>query len=585
MTKKLKNIPDTPNVDWLLNNVDLTFKDYIPSVVAFEFFSFIRLALGEEPENANPLAHYFLIDTIFQQDNVAFYFEARGIDYHAIKGKTAIMCCREFSKSTLIGTYLPLFIAWKGSIPGYGKVNYGLYVGDSMRNNVKTTMNTIELVFLESEWLVDQFESYRFTDEVMELVRHPSTKAELAAFERAMGMGKKKDQVPGRSKRKFAMKGVGAATGTRGTRSGLDRPQFAIFDDLVSSETDANSEVVLHGIESTIDSDVLKALHGAGNFSMIIGTPYNKKDPVYRRLESGRWVPIVFPMCKEINADMTKEEFEGVWEDRHSYEKVMKRYLDDLAENKMRSFNQELMLRITSEEDRLIPDAYLTWYKRSDIINRGGEYNWYITTDFTTTGSKGSDFSGMAVWAVNSNDDWLLVDLSLKKLELEDQYKELFRLVNRYKRFTGNIVVGIETDGQQKAHLNAVQQRMSRDNEYFTLGTQKGSSTLGIRSASVPGKKHDRFKAVVPMFQTGKIWFPEELRETASMQELLTELQYVTFLGFGSTHDDGADLITQMHIMETFSPSAVAQTAHPKDAMWFDEVEDSNSSSMNSYIV
>ena len=195
-------------VDDLLDNVDLKFEGYIPSAVAFDFFSFIRLALGEEPENANPLAHYFLIDTIFQQPNVEFYYKARGIDYNELKGRTAILCCREFSKSTLIGTFLPLFIAWKGEIPEYGKVNYGLYIGDSMRNNVKTTMNTIEKVFLESEWLLDQFESYRFTDEVVELVRHPRTKREIAEYQRAMELGKKKEQVPGRSKRTFSMKGV-----------------------------------------------------------------------------------------------------------------------------------------------------------------------------------------------------------------------------------------------------------------------------------------------------------------------------------------------------------------------------------------
>lgn len=279
-------------------------------------------------------------------------------------------------------------MAWKGEIPGYGKVNYGLYIGDSMRNNVKTTMNTIEKVFLESTWLLDQFETYRFTDEVMELVRHPRTPKEVAEYKKYTEMGKKKEQIPGRSKRTFSMKGVGALTGTRGTRSGLQRPQFAIFDDLVPSESDANSEAVLGNIESTIDSDVMKALHGGGSFAMIIGTPYNKKDPVYKRLESGSWVPVVFPICKDIRLDMPKEEFIGVWEDRHSYEKVMRRYRDDAREDKLRSFNQELMLRISSEEDRLIPDSYINWFKRSDIIHNGQDYNWYITTDFTTSGKK-----------------------------------------------------------------------------------------------------------------------------------------------------------------------------------------------------
>ena len=583
---KLDNIPEKPSVDWLLSNVDLKFEGYVPSTVAFEFFSFIRLALGEEPENANPLAHYFLIDVIFQQPNVSYYFEQRGINYEELKGSTAIMCCREFSKSTLIGTYLPLFIAWKGEIPGYGKVNYGLYIGDSMRNNVKTTMNTIELVFLESEWLIDQFESYRFTDEVMELVRHPRTPKEISVQKRALDQGKKKEQVPGRSKRKFAMKGVGAQTGTRGTRSGLDRPQFAIFDDLVASETDANSEIVLSSIESTIDSDVLEALHGAGSFSMIIGTPYNKKDPVYKRIESGAWVPVVFPICKEINADMKKEDFEGVWEDRHSFDRVKKRYNKAVKQDKVRSFNQELMLRISSDEDRLIPDSYITWFNRGDIMKRASEYSWYVTTDYTTTGDKGSDFSGIAVWAVSSNNDWLMMDLVLAKMDLVKQYRETFRLVRKYNQYTGNIQVGIETDGQQRAHIHAIKQMMVAENEYFAIAKQKGGSQEGIRSANTPGSKHDRFKATVPFFQNGKIWFPSDLKETSDMQEMLTELQYVTYMGFGSAHDDGCDLITQMTMMDIYAPTKMMKGEdmqhHP---IWYDEEDDDESSGMSSYVV
>ena len=223
----LKDIPDKLTVDWLLDNVDLTFEGYIPSVVSIEFFNFIRLTLGEEPENANSLAHYFLVDVIFMQDSVKEYLTARGIDYDSLKGRTTVLCCREFAKSTIIGSFVPLYMAWKGELPGFGKVNYGIYVGDSMRNNVKTTMNTIEQVYYESEWLQTQFESARFTDELVELIRNPRTPTEIHLYETTIAIGKKPHQVPGRSKRKFAMRGVGAQTGTRGTRSGLQRPQFA----------------------------------------------------------------------------------------------------------------------------------------------------------------------------------------------------------------------------------------------------------------------------------------------------------------------------------------------------------------------
>ena len=588
--RMLKDVPDKITVDWLLDNVDLTFEGYIPSVVSIEFFNFIRLTLGEEPENANSLAHYFLVDVIFMQDSVKEYLIARGIDYDSLKGRTTVLCCREFAKSTIIGSFVPLYMAWKGELPGFGAVNYGIYVGDSMRNNVKTTMNTIEQVYYESEWLQTQFESARFTDELVELIRNPRTPTEIHLYETTIAIGKKPHQVPGRSKRKFAMRGVGAQTGTRGTRSGLQRPQFAIIDDVIPSEADANSETVLTNIDKTIESDVLNALHGAGSFAILIGTPYNKKDPVYQRIESGAWIPVVFPICERVHEDLALKEFRGAWEDRHSYEKVMKRYMDASRSNKLRSFMQELMLRISSEKDRVIPNNYIEPFTRENILKNGAWYNWYITTDFTTTGGTGNDFSGMAVWAVSSNGDHFLVDLVLKKMELAMQYNELFRLVNKYKRYTGSIEVGIEIDGQQKIHLFAIKELMTKKNEYFTIAKQKGGLREGILSKSGKGGKEGRFSVMVPLFQAGKIWFARELEDTPAMRELRLELEYVTYdehgrVQFGSVHDDGLDLISQLSMMNIYTPSEDSKGIASKynDLIWNDDEPEENY--VSSYIV
>ena len=588
--RMLKDVPDKITVDWLLDNVDLTFEGYIPSVVSIEFFNFIRLTLGEEPENANSLAHYFLVDVIFMQDSVKEYLTVRGIDYDSLKGRTTVLCCREFAKSTIIGSFVPLYMAWKGELPGFGAVNYGIYVGDSMRNNVKTTMNTIEQVYYESEWLHTQFESARFTDELVELIRNPRTPTEIHLYETTIAIGKKPHQVPGRSKRKFAMRGVGAQTGTRGTRAGLQRPQFAIIDDVIPSEADANSETVLTNIDKTIESDVLNALHGAGSFAILIGTPYNKKDPVYQRIESGAWVPVVFPICERIHEDLVLKEFRGAWEDRHSYEKVMKRFMDASRGNKLRSFMQELMLRISSEKDRVIPNNYIEPFTRENILKNGAGYNWYITTDFTTTGGTGNDFSGMAVWAVSSNGDHFLVDLVLKKMELAMQYNELFRLVNKYKRYTGTIEVGIEIDGQQKIHLFAIKELMTKKNEYFTIAKQKGGLREGILSKSGKGGKEGRFSVMVPLFQAGKIWFARELEDTPAMRELRLELEYVTYdehgrVQFGSVHDDGLDLISQLSMMNIYTPSEDSKGIASKygDPIWNDDEPEENY--VSSYIV
>lgn len=590
--KLTRELPEDGNitVDWLLDNVDLNFTGYVPSAVAIEFFNFIRLTLGEEPENSNPMAHYFLIDVIFMQSTVTDYFTERGIDYESFKGRTVVLCCREFAKSTLIGTFVPLYMAWKGELPGFGKVNYGLYVGDSMNNNVQTTMRTIESVFNESEWLQTQFESTRFTDAIIELVRFPRSPAEIKAYNDAMDRGKKPHQVVGRSKRKFAMKGVGAQTGTRGTRSGLQRPQFAIMDDLVSSEADASSETVMKNINTTIDSDVLNALHGAGSFAILIGTPYNKTDPVYSRAESKGWVPVVFPMCETIHEDLEAHEFKSVWNDRHSYTAVMKRYKQSINDNSVRSFMQELMLRITSDKDKVVDPNWIIPFKIEDVLRKGNEYNWYITTDFTTTGGHNSDFSGIAVWAVSSNHDFLLCDLILRKQDIAYQYNDLFNIVEKYSRFTGSMRVGVEIDGQQKVHLFALKQLMVNRNTYFTLANQKGKSTEGILSRGAKGTKQDRFAATIPMFKNGKIWFSEHLKGSADFKELMQELNYVTYdesgrVIFNSKHDDGLDLISMLGLMETFAPSSIINLKKHYDPMWDDIDFNSSNSALSSYIV
>lgn len=595
VTQKVKSVSKLPeegqiSVDWLLDNVDLTFQGYIPSAIAIEFFNFIRLSLGEEPENSNPLAHYFLVDTIFMQPNVEEYFKVRGIDYDEYKGRTVVLCCREFAKSTLIGTFIPLYMAWKGELPGFGRVNYGLYVGDSMTNNVQTTMRTIESVFNESEWLQTQFESTRFTDAIIELVRHPRTPKEVRAYKNALDMGKKPVQVPGRSKRKFAMKGVGAQTGTRGTRSGLQRPQFAILDDLVPSEADASSEAVMKNINTTIDSDVLNALHGAGNFAILIGTPYNKVDPVYSRAESKGWVPIVFPICEGIHEDMEFKDFTSVWSDRHSFSAVMRRYKQSMNDNSIRSFNQELMLRITNDKDKVVDENWIIPFDIEDVLRKGNQYNWCITTDFTTTGGTSNDFSGIAVWAISSNHDFLLCDLILKKQDIAYQYNDLFRMVEKYSRFIGSMPVGIEIDGQQKIHLFALKQLMSKRNTYFTMANQKGKVTEGILSRSVKGSKEDRFAATVPMFQNGKIWISKHLYNTPDYKELMQEIKYATYddvgkVSFNSKHDDGLDLISMLVSMETYPASPVVSVETFDDPMWDDVVRNNDKSRLNSYIV
>jgi len=467
--------------------------------------------------------------------------------------------------STILGTYMNIYFGAKGKTQKLGKINYGLYVGDSMENNVKTTMLTIRSVINESLNLKNMFEDINVNADRLKLIRHPSTKKEVELYNHYVKELKiDPKEIPGRMKRTFALRGVGANSGVRGSRDSLTRPKFAMIDDVVKSEKDASSDTILEAIDSTIDADVLSGLDTQNNFAVLIGTPYNKKDPVYKRIELGSWLPIVFPKAEDIRLDLKKEEFRGVWEDRHTYEACMRDYKRAYKAKQngdplpMKKLMQEFYLRINSEEDRLIQPNWIQYFDREDILKNAFAYNWYITTDFTTTGSKGSDYSAMMLWALGSEGDWFLIDLVVRKMDLEEQYENVFDLVKTVYTRARGVEVGVEVDGQQRAHIFALKQMMPKKGIYFTFARQKGAKigNEGISSRKEGGNKHWRFRMIVPYFQNRKIWFAEQLKKTRKkdFEEMITELEYANTNGFGSQHDDALDCISMINMMETITP-------------------------------
>jgi len=488
--------------------------------------------------------------------------------------------------TTLFAEYLILFNAAFGYIPGYGDTSLILYVTDSIENGVKNLRRNIEFRYQNSTFLQKLIPNQKVTFSGNDSDGNRVENVDANTYDNNTGGIRFTDvrlEFMNSKGHRTIVRGYGAKTGVRGTKELGMRPTLAILDDLVSDE-DARSDTIIETIKSTVYKAVSKALHPKKQKMVWLGTPFNQKDPLYIAVESGSWQVSVFPVCEHY--PVPASEFKGSWPSRFGIDYVDSEYREAQSLNSPQNFNQELMLRITDENSKLVPTSSINWYKRSDLLAKGSQYTWYITTDFTTTGSKGSDYSGMAVWAISSNEDWFLVDIKLRKIELNEQYSSLFRLASIYSRFTGNIEVGIETDGQQKAHIFAVKQMMVKKNQYFTLGRARGKNTEGIGSGRID--KYGRFLNMLHKFQNNKIWFPEEARNTMDMKELLNELDLVTNTGFGSKHDDGLDLLSQLNMMETYSPSKV-QTYVKEDGKQFiwEDIPDDNSNNLNldSYVV
>jgi predicted phage terminase large subunit-like protein len=342
---------------------------------------------------------------------------------------------------------------------------------------------------------------------------------------------------------KFVVRGYGAKTGVRGAKEMGQRPTLAVMDDLVSDE-DARSATVIASIEDTVHKAVNYALHSTRSKKIWSGTPFNARDPLYKVVESGAWHVNVYPVCEKFPC--SREEFKGSWEDRFSYDYVKDQYDTALALGQIDSFNQELMLRIMSDEDRLIRDEDIGWYSVDNLLKARSNFNFYITTDFATNEATASDYSVVSVWALNNNGDWFLVDAVVKRQLMDKNIDDLFRMVSRYKPME----VGIEVSGQQRGFLTWIKKEMLTRNIFFNL-TKTGSKE-GVQPTT---DKMTRFNVVVPWFKAGKMYFPEEAKDTQPMRECMEELGLATVKGFKSKHDDFIDCISMLALLNSWKPS------------------------------
>jgi phage terminase large subunit-like protein len=310
------------------------------------------------------------------------------------------------------------------------------------------------------------------------------------------------------------------------------------------------------------------------------GTPFNAKDPLYKAVESGAWIVNVFPVCEAYPC--SKEDFRGSWPDRFTYDYVKLQYDTAMKLGKVDTFNQELMLRIMSDEDRMIQDSDIGWYKLDSVVKNRGRFNFYITTDFATSEKQKSDFSFISVWAYNYVGDWFWVDGICKRQLMDKNIDDLFRFAQMYKPQS----VGIEVSGQQGGFISWVMAQMLERNIYFALASDGNDTKPGIRPSSTTSKLV-RFNTTVPWFKARKMFFPSERRLEVPMQEAVNEMSLVSVSGFKSKHDDFLDTVSMLPSMNPWKPSEEApmQESDSGNGMWELVVDQGPADRMTSYIV
>ena len=527
------------DLDEWLNEVDyssLTDGSYVPSQFALIFLNFIKLVNGVEGEsNKTPPVHLKMLDKVVGDS-----------DY------IVNLCFRGAAKTTLFFEYFILFLAFYGYLPNFGEIDYLIYVSDSMENGVKSARKNVEFRYENSEFLKEWVPYAHFTDNFIEF--------------------RNKDG------KKLACKMFGAKTGIRGTKLFGKRPVMAILDDLISDD-DATSRVQMQAIKDTVYKGVDYALDPERRKVIFNGTPFAKDDIMIEAVESGAWDVNVWPVCEQFPC--SREEFRGAWEDRFNYDFVMKAYQRAVLNGKVAAFMQEMMLRISSDEERLIQDGDIREYSRKALLEYKSAYNFYITTDFATSENQSADFSVISVWAYNAQGDWFWVDGVCERQTMDKSVNDLFRLVQEYRPQS----VGIEVTGQQGAFIKWLQGEMMNRNVWFNFASSEKSGAPGIRPVV---NKLTRFNLVVPLFKAGKMYFPAEMKASKIMGHFYSQMKLATHNGLKGK-DDCIDTISMLMYLNAWKPSADQvknpSMGHNGGPVWDDDEIEEDVITINSYVV
>jgi len=416
-----------------------------------------------------------------------------------------------------------------------------------MENGVKAARKNVQFRYDHSEFLQEWIPEAYFTDSYLEFANKDGHKLGCRMF--------------------------GAQTGLRGTKIFGKRPVLAVLDDLVSDD-DAKSRVSMAAIKDNIYKGVNYALDPTRRKIVFNGTPFNKDDIMIEAVESGAWDVNVWPVCEKFPC--SREEYVGAWEDRFSYDFVMEQYENAVLTGKTEGFMQELMLRISSEEERLIQEGEIREYSRIQLLERKSVFNFYITTDFATSTKQTADFSVISVWAHNAQGDWFWVDGIVERQTMDKTINDLFRLVQTYKPQS----VGIEISGQQQAFIKWLQREMMDRNIWFNFASSEKNGSPGIRPIV---NKLARFNLVVPLFKAGKMYFPTEWKASKVMAHFYGQIRLATKNGLKGK-DDCLDTISQLMYLNAWKPSEEIAVPDPGSGMWKESFPD-QPSAISSYIV
>ena len=193
-----------------------------------------------------------------------------------------------------------------------------------------------------------------------------------------------------------------------------------------------------------------------------------------------------------------------------------------------------------------------------EIYGDRDSYNFYIIVDPANTKNNKSDFTAMAVVAVNGDGRYYIPDIVRDKMSLSERISSLMSLVNRWTTSHGRPEVFYEQSGLS-SDMEVIRGMMEAKRYWFTIHSMgtKPRVTLDPRAGSGAGSlKVNRILALEPLFRGYRIVLAESCvkvnwngREEDMMASFVMD-EYMKF-PISNDHDDMLDALSRIADAET----------------------------------
>jgi predicted phage terminase large subunit-like protein len=347
------------------------------------------------------------------------------------------------------------------------------------------------------------------------------------------------------------------ATGIDGTTSGRGADILDI-DDPIKNRKEAESKTYRKNVWDQYASSLRTRLQKDAKIIMIL-TRWHEDDLAGMVLRQGveDWYELRLPAIAEEdeeyrifnkdyqkilgNSVVTRRKGEALWESDFPLDELLK-VKDILGSYEFSALYQQRPQPAEGGlfKTELIRDAVLEGdilrlyssgiYKNMELRN----CTIYGTMDLGITDGSNSDFTVLSTWAVTPDNDIVLIDLDMQKIEAADHLDLIFKSYFRWK----HNLIGIEATQYQ---LSLVQQAMKNN--------------LPAKALHPKGNKTARALPAAARVESGKIYF---LRNLNNKDEAINQLK-----GFPSAvHDDFVD--TMSYIVELLGDTTKLHVGFPK---------------------